>query len=102
MCYYFRFVVLDECGHVFESSGLDNWFSVPTASQEISAKQCPKCTTVVNKTQRYATACKIAYQSIIKCKEKLYGTPEQNNKRAEVLRTKIANLINESMRFCKG
>ncbi|XP_026476067.1 NFX1-type zinc finger-containing protein 1-like [Ctenocephalides felis] len=91
-----RFVVLEECGHVFEYQGLDDWFSMPTSSQEISPKQCPKCKSIINKTQRYATACKMAYEYIKKCKTKIYGLPKENDKKTAELRAIINDLIQKA------
>lgn len=81
---------------------MDDWFSMPTSSQEISPKQCPKCKSIINKTQRYATACKMAYEYIKKCKTKVYGLPKENDKKTAELRAIINVLIQESLDFSKG
>jgi hypothetical protein len=52
-----RFVLLENCNHVFEVSGLDNWMNLLSANQHIPTtvryKECPKCKTPITKCRRY-------------------------------------------------
>ncbi len=54
-----QFVLLPDCGHVFEYKGLDQWMEIKkedNQSQQISFKECPKCKTPVKKCLRYSNA----------------------------------------------
>ena len=56
-----RFVLLPDCGHIFERGGLDQWMKIENehkTSQEIKFKECPKCKTPVKKCLRYSSAIK--------------------------------------------
>ncbi len=46
-----RYIELEDCGHVFEYTGLDNWMN--QESSEIQFKFCPKCKISIRKSVRY-------------------------------------------------
>ncbi|XP_078688760.1 NFX1-type zinc finger-containing protein 1-like [Branchiostoma floridae x Branchiostoma belcheri] len=51
-----RFVQLEECGHVLEVSGLDQWMD--STEKDIQLKTCPKCQTPIRHNLRYGTVIK--------------------------------------------
>ena len=49
-----RFVELQDCGHVLECSGLDEWMKTQeNETEEIQFKGCPKCKTLIRTSLRY-------------------------------------------------
>lgn len=71
MCYIFRFVYLEDCGHSVESDALEKWLS--QNDEEIALKQCPICKTPILKTQRFMNQVKVILEDISKIKSQLYG-----------------------------
>lgn len=71
MCYIFRFVYLEDCGHSVESDALEKWMS--QNDEEIVLKQCPICKTPILKTQRFMNRVKVILEDISKIKSQLYG-----------------------------
>ena len=47
-----RFVQLQDCKHIFENTGLDQWME-SKESDEIQFKKCPKCSTLIRTSLRY-------------------------------------------------
>ena len=50
-----RYVLLVDCGHVFESGTLDKWFKLVDDEEQTMVKliECPQCCTPVRNTFRY-------------------------------------------------
>nr|CAD7194774.1 unnamed protein product [Timema douglasi] len=67
----FRFVYLEDCKHIFESRGLEEWMKL--SDGEIRTKVCPKCTTPITKTQRYMNIVKQVYNDVNAVKRKVFG-----------------------------
>ncbi|PSN32629.1 hypothetical protein C0J52_22378 [Blattella germanica] len=61
-----RFVLLEDCKHVFESTALEHWMS--QSDDEIKLKCCPRCNTQITKTQRYMNIVKEVYRDICNVK----------------------------------
>ncbi|XP_072206179.1 NFX1-type zinc finger-containing protein 1 isoform X2 [Excalfactoria chinensis] len=66
-----RFVQLEDCGHIFESQGLDRYMDED--DNAIKLKVCPTCQTPVRKSLRYGTIVKKHLAEIEKVKEKILG-----------------------------
>uniref|UniRef100_A0A8V1A0C1 Zinc finger NFX1-type containing 1 n=1 Tax=Gallus gallus TaxID=9031 RepID=A0A8V1A0C1_CHICK len=66
-----RFVQLEDCGHIFESQGLDRYMDED--DDVIKLKVCPTCQTPVRKSLRYGTIVKKHLVEIEKVKEKIQG-----------------------------
>ncbi|XP_054701392.1 NFX1-type zinc finger-containing protein 1 isoform X2 [Grus americana] len=80
-----RFVQLEDCGHVFESQGLDHYMDED--DDVIKLKVCPICQTPIRKNLRYGTIVKRWLDEIEKVKEKIQGPAqeiESNRKRLQV------------------
>ncbi|KAK4872927.1 hypothetical protein RN001_014956 [Aquatica leii] len=91
-----RFVVLNECGHVFESTGIDTWLEGDEEDQgKIAPKCCPRCKTILTSTQRYSDHIKKSLLSLSKVKEKYFGTQSDNDRRRVELLDKILALKKE-------
>lgn len=54
------FVQLEDCGHVLEVSGLDQWMETTTSEKEdsIQLKACPKCKVPIRRNLRYGSKIK--------------------------------------------
>ncbi|XP_074461788.1 NFX1-type zinc finger-containing protein 1 isoform X2 [Larus michahellis] len=88
-----RFVQLEDCGHVFESQGLDHYMDEDDGV--IKLKVCPICQTPVRKSLRYGTIVKRRLEEIEKVKEKIQGPAqeiESNRQRLQVALTGSAVL----------
>ena len=92
-----KFVLLEDCGHTFESSGMDDWMksqSTDSTSNAIKLPECPRCRTPIRFTLRYLNYVKTQLSSIEEIKRKQYGDLKQNEKDRE-------NLSNEMSRHEK-
>ncbi|NXS45373.1 ZNFX1 protein, partial [Balaeniceps rex] len=70
-----RFVQLEDCGHVFESQGLDHYMDED--DDVIKLKVCPICQTPIRKNLRYGTIVKRRLDEIEKVKEKIQGPAQE-------------------------
>ncbi|XP_065610473.1 NFX1-type zinc finger-containing protein 1 [Cyrtonyx montezumae] len=70
-----RFVQLEDCGHIFESQGLDRYMDED--DDVIKLKVCPICQTPVRKSLRYGTTVKRHLVEIEKVKEKIQGPAQE-------------------------
>ncbi|XP_010177906.1 PREDICTED: NFX1-type zinc finger-containing protein 1, partial [Mesitornis unicolor] len=70
-----RFVQLEDCGHVFESQGLDHYMDED--DDVIKLKVCPVCQTPIRRNLRYGTIVKRRLDEIEKVKEKIQGPAQE-------------------------
>ncbi|XP_068006238.1 NFX1-type zinc finger-containing protein 1 isoform X1 [Melanerpes formicivorus] len=80
-----RFVQLEDCGHVFESQGLDHYMDED--DDVVKLKVCPMCQTPIRKNLRYGTTVKRRLDEIEKVKEKIQGPAQEieaNRQRLQV------------------
>ena len=71
-----RFIQLEDCGHIFEVSGLDQWMDqqdsgTDSKAVEIQFKCCPKCRTSVRRSLRYGNVIKQTLCDMEKVKRKV-------------------------------
>ncbi|NXK65134.1 ZNFX1 protein, partial [Sylvietta virens] len=79
-----RFVQLEDCGHVFESQGLDHYMDED--DDVVKLKVCPLCQTPIRKNLRYGTRVKRQVEEIERVKQKIQGPAqeiESNRKRLQ-------------------
>ncbi|XP_062987456.1 NFX1-type zinc finger-containing protein 1-like [Elgaria multicarinata webbii] len=75
-----RFVVLEDCGHVFEVGGLDQWMGGEASqaqARHVQQKVCPKCSTPIQSNPRYNDVIKATQQRIEEIKRKIRGSKEE-------------------------
>ncbi|NXS38068.1 ZNFX1 protein, partial [Pomatostomus ruficeps] len=70
-----RFVQLEDCGHVFESQGLDHYMDED--DDVVKLKVCPMCQTPIRKNLRYGTSVKKRVEEIEQVKQKIQGPAEE-------------------------
>ncbi|KAL8181432.1 UNVERIFIED_CONTAM: hypothetical protein K2H54_001711 [Gekko kuhli] len=71
-----RFVLLKDCGHVFEVGGLDRWMDGDLdagAARSVQQQVCPKCSTPVQSNPRYGSLLKAQQQHVDAIKKKIQG-----------------------------
>jgi len=82
-----RFLMLEECEHVFEVSGLDKWILEGSGSdpqsEAINVKKCIKCSKTIRNSRRYRNTLKSANSDVIKVKTKIFG--KANETTAELI-----------------
>ncbi|NXG51676.1 ZNFX1 protein, partial [Psilopogon haemacephalus] len=83
-----RFVQLEDCGHVFESQGLDHYMD--GEDDAIKLKVCPRCQTPIRKNLRYGTMVKRRLEEIEKVKEKLRGPAQEIESNRQRLQAALA------------
>ncbi|XP_053101966.1 NFX1-type zinc finger-containing protein 1-like [Hemicordylus capensis] len=74
-----RFVLLEDCGHVFEVAGLDRWVDGEAGTapaQHVQQLVCPKCSTPIQDNPRYNDVLRATRQRIEEVKRKLQGGKE--------------------------
>ncbi|NXM69663.1 ZNFX1 protein, partial [Serilophus lunatus] len=70
-----RFVELEDCGHVFESQGLDHYMDED--DDVVKLKVCPMCQTPIRKNLRYGTSVKRRVDEIEQVKQKIQGPAQK-------------------------
>ncbi|NXF36396.1 ZNFX1 protein, partial [Nyctibius bracteatus] len=83
-----RFVQLEDCGHVFESQGLDHYMDED--DDVIKLKVCPICQTPIRKNLRYGTIVKRQLDEIEKVKEKIQGPAQEIQSSRQRLQAALA------------
>ena len=72
-----RFVQLEDCGHVLEVGGLDQWMELSEPSTEgavdVQLKCCPKCKIPVRRSRRYGTIVNRTLADIEEVKSRIIG-----------------------------
>ena len=70
-----RFVTLEDCGHIFEVTGLDQWMDVQKGGRDNTGKIqlpfCPKCRIPIRKNLRYGEIVKAALNDLEEVKIKI-------------------------------
>ncbi|CAI8041395.1 NFX1-type zinc finger-containing protein 1 [Geodia barretti] len=82
-----RFVQLQDCKHVFEYTGLDQWMD-REESEEIQFKKCPRCSTLMRTSLRYYNEVKKVHNHFEEIKKKQL----QMSNIGQVLITKLREL----------
>ncbi|XP_069608345.1 NFX1-type zinc finger-containing protein 1 [Ranitomeya imitator] len=86
-----RFVQLEDCGHIFETEGMDKYMNGDHNSEEqtaIKLKVCPKCQTPIRKNLRYGTIINKTLDEIEKVKKMIKGALDlQNETKNRLLKT---------------
>uniref|UniRef100_A0A4W3IT70 Zinc finger NFX1-type containing 1 n=1 Tax=Callorhinchus milii TaxID=7868 RepID=A0A4W3IT70_CALMI len=82
-----RFVQLEDCGHIFEVSGLDRYMNQEEDGEGtvIKLKDCPRCRTPIRKNLRYGSIIKKSLGEIEKVKKIVKGDPEENMRNGQHL-----------------
>ncbi|NWS36582.1 ZNFX1 protein, partial [Polioptila caerulea] len=70
-----RFVQLEDCGHVFESQGLDHYMDQD--DDVVKLKVCPLCQAPIRKNLRYGTSVKRQVEEIERVKQKIQGPAQE-------------------------
>ncbi|NXA73722.1 ZNFX1 protein, partial [Thryothorus ludovicianus] len=84
-----RFVQLEDCGHVFESHGLDHYMDQD--DDVVKLKVCPSCQVPIRKNLRYGTSVKRQVEEIERVKQKIQGPAreiESNRQRLQAALTR--------------
>ncbi|XP_068769058.1 NFX1-type zinc finger-containing protein 1 isoform X2 [Struthio camelus] len=83
-----RFVQLEDCGHVFESQGLDHYMDED--DDVIKLKVCPVCQTPIRKNLRYGTIVQRRLDEIERVKEKIQGPVQEIESSRQRLQAALA------------
>ena len=93
-----RFIQLEDCGHIFEVSGLDRWMDqqdsgTDSKAVEIQFKCCPKCKTSVRRSLRYGNIIKQTLHDMEKVKQKVrYGNGHGNDRHMKEIKESMHHL----------
>ncbi|NXM50736.1 ZNFX1 protein, partial [Gymnorhina tibicen] len=82
-----RFVQLEDCGHVFESHGLDHYMDED--DDAVKLKVCPMCQTPIRKNLRYGTSVKRHVEEIERVKQKIQGPAQEIESNRQRLRAAL-------------
>ncbi|XP_054720298.1 NFX1-type zinc finger-containing protein 1-like [Uloborus diversus] len=93
-----RYIVLEDCGHYFESEGLSHWMTDKEDNYEIQMKFCPTCKTVIRKNLRFGDVVKKCLADIEKVKRVTYG---DKNKNIQLQKTLLNNTDPEVFQICQ-
>ncbi|NXC00851.1 ZNFX1 protein, partial [Orthonyx spaldingii] len=95
-----RFVQLEDCGHVFESQGLDHYMDED--DDVVKLKVCPMCRTPIRKNLRYGTSVKRRVEEIERVKQKIQGPAEEIESNRKRLQAALEqNIVLRSVLPCK-
>ncbi|KAK3090292.1 hypothetical protein FSP39_010681 [Pinctada imbricata] len=91
-----RLVALEECNDVFEASFFDEYMSSEETSSSTSfpveTKKCPKCSTLITKSNRYCGTLRAISNDINTVKKCMKVDAEESNRRKKRLISKIEAL----------
>ncbi|XP_066256208.1 NFX1-type zinc finger-containing protein 1-like isoform X2 [Euwallacea similis] len=91
------FVLLVDCKHVLEHSGLEIWLE--QNDDRIQFKTCPRCTQVITLTQRYSEYVKRACQDVMNAKKESHGNERENYELRKRLEREVL-LLNDELEDC--
>ncbi|NXT67826.1 ZNFX1 protein, partial [Chaetops frenatus] len=87
-----RYVQLEDCGHVFESQGLDHYMDED--DDVVKLKVCPSCQTPIRKNLRYGTSVKRQVEEIERVKQKIQGPAQEiESNRQRLLAALAQNVV---------
>ena len=69
-----RFVKLADCGHIFESTYLDEWMDTEANNNTIQPPQCPKCMKQIKQSLRYGKYVRSFQKNVELVKKKMLET----------------------------
>lgn len=95
-----RFIMLEDCGHVFEVSGLTQWMKLGNdKSGEIQMKCCPRCKTVIRRNLRFSSIVKACLGDVAKVKLVTFGEQKkiERNKKKLLKRMKFELRFSDSL-----
>nr|XP_006812407.1 PREDICTED: NFX1-type zinc finger-containing protein 1-like [Saccoglossus kowalevskii] len=95
------FIELEDCGHVFEVNGLDQWVDdnqdSSTEDDVIQLKVCPRCKTPIRKNLRYGNVIKSILSDIEVVKQKILGDKDSIELKVDELRYRLDNLTDRGV-----
>ncbi|XP_047131082.1 NFX1-type zinc finger-containing protein 1 isoform X1 [Hydra vulgaris] len=84
------FVQLEDCRHIFEVTGLDQWMD--QENSEITMKKCPKCNVVIRRNLRYGKVIKKILNDIETVKKQFVGEAKAIKENIVIVLENIENL----------
>ncbi|NWY45192.1 ZNFX1 protein, partial [Sylvia atricapilla] len=94
-----RFVQLEDCGHVFESQGLDHYMDED--DDVVKLKVCPLCQTPIRKNLRYGSSVKRQVEEIEQVKQKIQGPAQEIESNRQRLQAALAQNIVLKNNLCR-
>lgn len=99
---HFRFVYLENCGHVIHRESMDKWMSSKDEDSGgnknlIGIKRCPKCKTIITTCVRYGNIIKKHFKDVLEVRNKIFGKSQIRKQAQLTLAKKIQ--INRSSEF---
>lgn len=89
------FIQLEDCKHLFETNGMDQYMSLDEDQgsgldqRAIKLKECPRCRTPIRRNLRYGTHINRSLAAIEMVKEKINGVPDIIKQQQEDLRLQL-------------
>jgi len=95
-----RFIQLEDCGHIFEVSGLDQWMDqqdsgTDSKAVEIQFKCCPKCKVSVRRSLRYGNVIKQTLHDLEGVKKQILGVDNNRNELWKANKEKLHKILLE-------
>ncbi|KAE8575514.1 hypothetical protein XENTR_v10003856 [Xenopus tropicalis] len=90
------FIQLEDCGHIFERSGMDHYMTTNNLSQEginIKLKVCPKCQVPIRKNLRYGTFINRTLDEIEQVKKKIQGPEYERAETQQRLKDSLQQMV---------
>ena len=95
-----RFIQLEDCGHIFEVSGLDQWMDQQDSGTDgkavdIQFKCCPRCKTSVRRSLRYGNIIKQTLIDVEGVKKQILGADNNRDELWRANKEKLRGLLSE-------
>ncbi|XP_065913575.1 NFX1-type zinc finger-containing protein 1-like isoform X1 [Dysidea avara] len=89
-----HFIQLEDCGHIFEVSGLDQWMDqqdsdTDSKAVEIQFKRCPKCKTGVRRSLRYGNIIKQTLRDMEEVKKRVDGNDVESERMVRTIQDSV-------------
>jgi hypothetical protein len=91
---------LEDCKHVLEASGLEQWMAV--TDEEIKLKDCPVCKTPIAKTQRFMNIVKKVHHDVQAVKRRVFGNTRTIEVIQDYLKRELELVSYDSAGYMKG
>lgn len=98
--FFFRFILLEDCGHVMELENMDNLMM--GNQEDIKIRQCPFCRKPIINTKRYKDLVNNMFRNDINpIKRRIYGLNRDIDTKLRQLKTKVTSLDLGTYTICK-
>ena len=92
----YRFVYLEDCEHIIEQTGMDQWMNTEQEQGEIGVKRCPKCRKILTSSVRYGQILKKKMKDVQAVRDRIFG----HGNKLRTIQHKMSNELMMTGNYC--